>query len=402
MILNRRSALLGLTAAISLGPASLAVAPAGTDRRLVVILLRGALDGLAAVQPYGDPALVRWRSALLLPEPGQTEGLLDLGGRFGLHPALGGLHGLYRNGEALILHATAGPWRSRSHFEAQDDLESGATRRLTSGWLNRAILALPPPPARSGVAGREVGQAVAVGTAMPLLLEGPARVASWAPSRFGAPAPDLYARLAALNHADPVLGPAIAEGLRSRGFAERVMDEDGVSSLRERNTFPALAAAAAELLAAPDGPRIAALEIGGWDTHADQNARLVQPLRQFDAGIVALKAGLGPAWAGTVVLALTEFGRTVRANGTKGTDHGTGTVAFAAGGAIVGGRVLGDWPGLSQSALFEDRDLQPTTDLRALVKGVLAAHLGLSDPALAQVFTDSAGVGAMRGLVRPV
>ena len=396
MILNRRTALLGLTAAVSLGPASLAVAPAGTDRRLVVILLRGALDGLAAVQPYGDPALANWRGPLLLPEPGQSEGLLDLGGRFGLHPALGGLHGLYRNGEALILHATAGPWRSRSHFEAQDELESGAAQRLASGWLNRTVLALPPPPARGGA----VGQAVAVGTAMPLLLEGPARVANWAPSRFGAPAPDLYARLAALNRADPVLGPAIAEGLQSRGFAERVMDEDSASSLRERNTFPALAAAAAELLAAPDGPRIAALEIGGWDTHADQNARLVQPLRQLDAGIVALKAGLGPAWAGTAVLALTEFGRTVRANGTKGTDHGTGTVAFAAGGAIAGGRVLGDWPGLSEPALFEDRDLQPTTDLRALIKGVLAAHLGLSETALAQILPDSAGVGPMLGLVR--
>ncbi len=396
MILNRRTALLGLTAAVSLGPASLAVAPAGTDRRLVVILLRGALDGLAAVQPYGDPAITSWRGPLLLPEPGQAEGLLDLGGRFGLHPALGGLHGLYRNGEALILHATAGPWRSRSHFEAQDDLESGAAQRLASGWLNRTVLALPPPPARGGA----VGQAVAVGTAMPLLLDGPARVANWAPSRFGAPAPDLYARLAALNRADPVLGPAIAEGLRSRGFAERVMDEEGAASMRERNTFPALAAAAAELLAAPDGPRIAALEIGGWDTHADQNARLVQPLRQLDAGIVALKAGLGPAWAGTAVLALTEFGRTVRANGTKGTDHGTGTVAFAAGGAIAGGRVLGDWPGLSEPALFEDRDLQPTTDLRALIKGVLAAHLGLSETALAQILPDSTGVGPMPGLVR--
>ncbi len=396
MILNRRTALLGLTAAVSLGPASLAVAPAGTDRRLVVILLRGALDGLAAVQPYGDPAIARWRGPLLLPEPGQAEGLLDLGGRFGLHPALGGLHGLYRNGEALILHATAGPWRSRSHFEAQDDLESGAAQRLDSGWLNRTVLALPSPPARGGA----VGQAVAVGTAMPLLLEGPARVANWAPSRFGAPAPDLYARLAALNRADPVLGPAIAEGLRSRGFAERVMDEEGAASMRERNTFPALAAAAAELLAAPDGPRIAALEIGGWDTHADQNARLVQPLRQLDAGIVALKAGLGPAWAGTAVLALTEFGRTVRANGTKGTDHGTGTVAFAAGGAIAGGRVLGDWPGLSEPALFEERDLQPTTDLRALIKGMLAAHLGLAETALAQILPDSAGVGPMLGLVR--
>lgn len=402
MILNRRTALLGLTAAVSLGPASLALAPAGTDRRLVVILLRGALDGLAAVQPYGDPDLARWRGALLLPEPGQAEGLLDLGGKFGLHPALGGLHELYRNGEALILHAAAGPWRSRSHFQAQDDLESGAAQRLASGWLNRAILALPSPPARGGPAGDAVGRAVAVGTAMPLLLEGPARVASWAPSRFGAPAPDLYARLAALNRSDPVLGPAIAEGVRSRGFATRVMDEDDGSALRERNTFPALAAAAAELMAAPDGPRIAALEIGGWDTHADQNARLAQPLRQLDAGIVALKSRLGPLWAGTVVLALTEFGRTVRANGTKGTDHGTGTVAFAAGGAIAGGRVVGDWPGLSEQALFEDRDLQPTTDLRALIKGVLAAHLGLSEPALAQVFPDSAGAGAIRGLVRPV
>jgi uncharacterized protein (DUF1501 family) len=387
--LTRRSTLLGLASAVTLGGVSLALAAAPTDRRFVVIILRGALDGLSAVTPYGDAALNGLRSEAVLPPPGHDGGLLDLGGFYGLHPAFADLHAMYRSGEALVVHAVAGSYRVRSHFEAQDYLESGADRRMTSGWLNRAIAALPHPA--------DHGEALAVGVSVPLLLRGPAAVASWAPHGTAALDADLYARIAALNQADRLLGPAIAEGLSERGFSTAVMSGD--EPPQNRYAFPALAKAAGEMLRAENGPRIAALEIGGWDTHTAQTQRLAGVLRQLDAGLAALKAGLGEAWRQTGVLMMTEFGRTVRMNGTGGTDHGTGTVALVLGGAVAGGRIVADWPGLGPGKLFEDRDLQPTRDLQSVAKGLLIEHLGLGAPTLGVVFPDSNATQPLRGLI---
>jgi uncharacterized protein (DUF1501 family) len=390
---TRRTALLGLSSVVTLGRASLAVAGAPTDRRFVVVILRGALDGMSAVIPYGDPALAGLRGPLVPPAPGQPDGMLDLGGFYGLHPVMTGLHAMFQAHEAAAVHAVAAHYRVRSHFEAQDYLESGADERLTSGWLNRVVAAMPA----SAHAGAE-GEALAVGVSVPLLLRGPVQVANWAPHGFNQPAPELYAAIAALNKDDPVTGPAIRDGLAARGFSAGVMGGDAGD--KNRYAFPALAKAAGEMLAAPDGPRIAALEVSGWDTHAAQANRLNGPLRQLDAGMVALKAALGPAWSQTAVLVMTEFGRTARINGTNGTDHGTATVAFVLGGAVAGGAVRGTWPGLGQGQLFENRDLAPTTDLRAVAKGVLSAHLGLPEVALRRVFPGSEGVQGMGGLIR--
>ncbi len=396
MELSRRAALLGLSTSIYIGGSTLALAAAATEKRLVVVILRGALDGMAAVAPYGDPGLTALRAEIVPPAPGQSGGLLDLGGFFGLHPALTGLYDIYRSSEALIVHAVAGGYRVRSHFEAQDCLESGADHRMTSGWLNRVVAAMhaEDPPLGTD---RPEGEAIAIGVSVPLLLRGPAPIANWAPHGFAQPAPDLYAAIAALNQGDPIIGPAIAEGLRARGFSTAVID--GRQEPRERDGFPTLARSAGDMLRAPDGPRIAALEIGGWDTHTAQVNRLVGPLQQLDAGLVALKTALGPDWARTVVLVMTEFGRTARVNGTRGTDHGTGTVALVLGGAVAGGRVAGTWPGLGAGQLFEGRDLAPTTDLRSVVKGILGPHLGLDGTALASVFPGSDGVGATPGII---
>jgi uncharacterized protein (DUF1501 family) len=391
--LTRRSALLGLASAFTLGRASLALADAPTDKRLVVIIQRGALDGLSAVVPYGDPALVGLRGEIVPAGPGQEGGILDLGGFYGLHASLTNLHAMYQAGELLPVHAVAGPYRVRSHFEAQDYLESGADHRMTSGWLNRAVAALP-----AATHSHPEGDALAIGVSVPLLLRGPALVGSWAPHGFAAPQADLYERVAALSQGDKILGPAIAEGLRERGFSTSVMGSQEPE--KDRYAFPALAKAAGEMLGAADGPRIAALEIGGWDTHVAQTPRLAGVLRQLDNGLAALKSGLGDAWRQTAVLTMTEFGRTVRVNGTKGTDHGTGTVAFVLGGAVAGGHVAADWPGLGVGRLLDDRDLQPTRDLRAIAKGLLVQHLGISTAALAQVFPDSDAASPMRGLVR--
>ena len=380
---TRRATLLGLGATL-FGRTALALAHTPGEGRLVVVMLRGALDGLAAVAPYGDPALPALRGPLLLPEPGQEGGLLDLGGFYGLHPALTGLHALFAAGELLPIHAVAGPVRTRSHFEAQDLMESGASTRLTSGWLNRAVSLMPAPE-----------RALSVGVSLPLLLRGAAPVGAYAPQGFGQPQPDLYARLMALHRADPLTGPPLRQGLLERGFSSAQLA--GAPAAPDRFGFPALATAAGRLLAAPDGPRVAAMELGGWDTHAAQAGRLAGPLRQLDAGITALRDGLGAAWAHTAVLVMTEFGRTVRANGTGGTDHGTGAVAFLAGGAVRGGRVLAEWPGLG--SLLDDRDLRPTLDLRSVAKGVLMGH-GLPATALAAVFPDSADAPALTGLLK--
>ena len=391
LAITRRAALLGLSSAWALGRSSLAFANAPTDKRFVVVILRGALDGLAAVVPYGDRNLAGWRASLLPGTVGSPGGMQDLGGFFGLHPALAGLHDMYVAGEMLPVHAVAGPYRSRSHFDAQDYLESGADHRMTSGWLNRVVGALPATPARDG-------EALAVGVSIPLLLRGPAPVENWAAEGYQALPPDLYARIEGLNATDPLTGPLIRAGYAERGFTKSTLGDHGVETTS--NSFATLAAAAGRMMAAPDGPRIVALEAGGWDTHAQQVARLAPPLRYLDQGLVALKQSLGAAWSKTAVLVMTEFGRTVRMNGTLGTDHGTATVAFVLGGVVAGGRVAGVWPGLGQSQLFENRDLAPTSDLRAVALGLLADHLGLPASTFSSVFPGSIGVSPMGRLIR--
>ena len=398
---TRRGLLLGLGAGMALGPARVAFGQASGDARFCVVLLRGALDGLSAVPAYGDPNFAALRGALAQGEPGREGGALDLGGRFGLHPRLAKLHEMYRGGEALVLHAVAGPWRTRSHFDAQDFLEigsSGSGQRMDSGWLNRALAAMP----QARGAGARTG--LAVGTDIPLLMRGSTPVANYAPQLPRTPEADLYARIAALSANDPLIGPAIAQGLRERGYATATLGE-GATRMQggggpRGGAFAQLATAAGRLLAAPDGPRVAAFEIGGWDTHAGQVARLVGPLGQLDDGLGALKEALGTAWRHTAVLVVTEFGRTVRVNGTGGTDHGTGGVAFVIGGAVAGGVIRGTWPGLSDGALFQGRDLAPTMDLRAVAKGLLRDHLRLPPQAVAQAFPGSDPVTGFAGMVR--
>jgi uncharacterized protein (DUF1501 family) len=388
---TRRRAMLGLAASAFTARASLAVAQAPTQRRFVVVLLRGALDGLAAVVPYGDPALAGLRAPLIGKAVGEEGGQRDLGGFFGLHPALAELHAMYAANELLILHAIAGQYRTRSHFDGQDYLESGAGQRLSSGWLNRALAAMPGP--------RGQADALAVGVSLPLLLRGPAHASSWAPSGFAAPAPEFYARVLELHGADPVTGPALTLGLHERGIASAALA--GAEPEPNRASFHALATAAGRMLRAPGGPRIAALELDGWDTHKAQNDRLPGVLRQLDTGLAALKAALGDVWRSTCVLVMTEFGRTVRVNGTGGTDHGTASVAFLAGGAVAGGRVRADWPGLGAGRLLDNRDLMPTADLRVLAMSVLTQHLGIPATATGRIFPGGDSLASMPGLVKP-
>ncbi|MDE8349203.1 MAG: DUF1501 domain-containing protein [Acidocella sp.] len=397
--ISRRATLLGLSAIASTSRVRLALANAPTDQRLVVVLLRGALDGMSSVVPYGDANLSSLRPELIPPAPGQSGGVYDLGGFFGLNPALPNIYAMYQAGEALPVHAVAGPYRTRSHFEAQDLLQLGTENTgITSGWLNRVLAELP---ARTSAT--ELGLSVGIGT--PLLLQGPVRIGSYAPDHFTTPSPDLYARIAALNATDPLMGPAIANGLRSQSFDASIMSDDPDTSpggAKLGGNFAALASQTGRLLAATDGPRIAAFQLEGWDTHGNQMNGLKTPLGGLDTGLMALKNATGSHWNKTMVLVMTEFGRTAAMNGTKGTDHGTATAAFILGGNVNGGKVLATWPGLSRSQLFENRDLAPTLDIRSVAKGALAAHLGLDGAALARVFPGSAQAAPLLGLTRTV
>jgi uncharacterized protein (DUF1501 family) len=368
----------------------------GRDPRLIVVILRGALDGLATVAPTGDSDYAALHGAIALAVDGPHPAI-PLDSFFALHPSMTEFSRMYRDKRAAVIHAVATPYRDRSHFDGQDVLESGfaGPGRVQSGWLNRALEALPR--------GERVMSALAVGPTTPLVLRGPAPTVGWAPVALPQAADDTAMRLIELyRHRDPVLAAALSQGLQ----LDKVAQGDDMKPKPNTNAIGAMrlvARGAAKLMAADDGPRIAALAFDGWDTHANEGGpvgRLAQLLSGLDGALAEFEGGLGEHWRDTVVVAATEFGRTARINGTEGTDHGTGTVALLAGGAVRGGRMISDWPGLKVANLYEGRDLAPTTDLRAVLKGVLRDHLGLGERVLAErVFPDSAMVKPMAGLV---
>ena len=375
-------------------------AAGGRDSRLLVVILRGALDGLSAVAPIGDPDYEGLRGAIALQKDGQSAAI-PLEGIFALHPSMPNFARLYKANQALVVHATATPYRQRSHFDGQDVLESGlaGVGRIDSGWLNRAMAAVP--------AGERIALkgGLGVGPETPLILRGMAPVLGWAPPTLPAAEDDLARRVMDLyQHRDVALLKALKAGLETDKLAKtNGMDEKLQGGLASPQGMIQAARGAARLIAAPDGPRVAALAFDGWDTHANEGGakgRLANLLGGFDGALAAFETTLQPVWKDTAVLVITEFGRTARINGTEGTDHGTATVAFLLGGAVKGGRVLADWPGLKAAQLHEGRDLKPTTDLRAVMKGLLSEHLGLGANILAaSVFPDSGAVKPLRGLV---
>ena len=377
-------------------------APGTGDQRFVFVLLRGALDGLAAVPAVGDPDYVRLRGELDLSAAAALHPLDDT---FALHPSLGFLAEQWQQQQLAVVHAVATPYRERSHFDAQDVLESGCARphASQSGWLNRALGGLPA--ALRGT-GRSAG--VALGANIPLVMRGPAEVASWSPGRMPDLTGDTLQRIAQMYSRDELLSQRLADALAADEIAGQGAGMKGMGAGGARAGGGAqlaqTAKATASFLTQPEGPRVAVFETTGWDTHANQGAEqgaLSLRLAGLDAGLRALHEALGPAWNRTVVLVATEFGRTVAINGTRGTDHGTGAAAFLLGGAVRGGRVLGQWPGLKAAALYQGRDLQPTTDLRGVIKTVLRDHLQVAQRRLDnEVFPDSAGVGYPQDLVQ--
>jgi uncharacterized protein (DUF1501 family) len=379
----------------------------GRDPRFLTIVLRGGLDGLAAVAPVGDPDWVKLRDKNALTLEGPKPGL-PLDGLFALNPAMPNVHRLYQEGHATIVHAAATSYRERSHFDGQDILESGLPKpgAVDSGWLNRALAGLAPSP--DAIArGRK---AFAVGPITPLVVRGPAPVLSWVPPRLPPVSDETMLRVLDLyRHTDPAFAQGLEEGLgaasigKAGGVDENKPGIQGGGIEQVRAYFAEAAGGAAKFLAAPEGPRVGALAFDGWDTHVQEGAvtgRLADLLGALDGAIGAIKTNMGEAWNETVVTLVTEFGRTAHVNGNQGTDHGTGTVALLAGGALKGGRVIADWPGLKEADLYENRDLKATTDLRAVLKGLLRDHLRADERALAaDVFPGSDAVAPMTGLL---
>lgn len=370
----------------------LTLANADTDARFVLVILRGALDGLAAVPAYGDGNYASQRGALAITSTGHK-----LDGLFALNPGLAQLHARYLAKELVVFHAVASPYRERSHFDGQDFLENGSAGAVGvhDGWINRMLPLMPLARTRKT---EEI--AVAVAQNVPLVLRGDARVNSWAPSQLPDADADTLERLADLYSTDPQLASRLQSALSANDMVSG--DMGGKDARNPAGQFNVLAAAAGKLLAG-NGARIAVMEANGWDTHANQGAevgQLVTRLQGLDQGLETLRTSLGPTWATTAVLVVTEFGRTVAVNGTRGTDHGTGTCAFLVGGAVAGGKVIADWPGLANRSLYQGRDLQPTLDLRSVFKGTLAAHLGVGERELEEkVFANSREVRMMEGLI---
>lgn len=382
-MLNRRSFVAFGTSAIvttSMG-ARIAFAAARTERRFVFIIQRGAADGLATVAPVGDPAFSSQRGVLALDFANAPK----LDSMFALHPAMTQVQDLYAAKQALFLHAVASPYRDRSHFDGQNVLETGgvAAYARKDGWLNRMLTLLP-----------KEDKAIALAATVPMALRGPVEVASYAPSALPDASDDLLSRVTQMYGDDPQL-----HGIWEQATATRMLTSD-MAADNGRNAA-ATGSLAAKMLSAEGGARIAMIETGGWDTHAQQRGRLSVQLKGLDGLIGALKAGLGPLWSDTVVLVATEFGRTVKINGTQGTDHGTASVAMLLGGAVNGGRIIADWPGLGDAALFEGRDLKPTMGLDTVVSSAVADHFGLMPQQVAaKLFPDMRAEKRIQNLVR--
>lgn len=408
----------------------------GRKPRLVFIVLRGALDGLASVPAVGDPGYAAKRGDLALGKPGTDGGALPLDGFFALHPSLTFMQQSYAARELIVFHAVSSPYRDRSHFDGQNVLETGYPQphAVETGWLNRALAAMPARLAP------EKERGISIAPTAPLVMRGPAAVTSWSPSHLAPLDDDTLQRISDLYSRDPQLAQKLAEALAAEAIVDKsagamtntmyggeagpgAADGDSMTVVtdatpdRGGSRRPLLAnrgkpgaqyaevvQAAAKFLRREDGPQVAVFDTTGWDTHFNEGGpkgQLATRLAALDAALGGLKAGLGPVWNDTAVLLATEFGRTVAENGTRGTDHGTATAAYLIGGAVKGGRVVTDWPGLSGRGLYQDRDLRPTLDLRAVMKGLLADQLDVSERALeSSVFPGSNQARPLRGLLR--
>jgi uncharacterized protein (DUF1501 family) len=350
--------------------------------KMVFVLLRGGFDGLAALVPVGDPDYAAIRGGMAF---GASE-LTTIGDGFGLAPGLAPWKTLWDQQELVGLHAMAIPYRTRSHFAGQAILETGLDRPdgVSDGWLNRLLQIMD---------GERSGIAVAAG--MPRSLSGTHQVTSWSPAELGVVDDAYVDRLSLLYRADPELHDRFEAALQMKEVAPEM---DRMGGRGPRGQMAPIMSAAAKFLREPGGPNVAALEFSGWDTHANQGlvgGQLDRLLGQLARGVLTFKEEMRDEWANTTVVIMTEFGRTARPNGTQGTDHGTAGAGWVIGPNVAKSTVISDWPGLAERSLFESRDLRPTLDTRAVLKGVIAGVFDLTAGQADRVFPGS---GDVRGL----
>ena len=368
-IFSRRQTL-GLLAGASLTALpQISFAQGIENRKFIFVILRGAMDGLAALIP--DDKEIEGLRGAILPTPDTR---LDLGNGFRLHPSFKGLKYLYSQGDAAFIHAAATPYRERSHFEGQDALETLGRHGAKDGWLNRAIQA-------------NGGSGLAVGRAVPLAMQGSAPVTNWSPPIFKAASDDLLGRLSDLYAGDPLLAASLAN---AQDNTEMSMDLSKRDARRFTKEYTIALSTIGRLMSEDGGPGIGMVALDGWDTHHNQTNDLTRKFLALDDALTALRTSLGSSWDKSCVVVCSEFGRTAAANGTKGTDHGTGGLTMLLGGAIKGGKLYGDWPGVKETALYEGRDLNPANDVAAVLKGVMRDHLGITRNALdTSIFPNS-------------
>ncbi len=400
-MLSRRDFITGMCSTAAFAMAStlypgISFANARTDKRLVIVILRGGMDGLAALPPYADKRYDALRGSLALSD----DAIIKVDPFFGLHPSLEPLAALYKDGDMIAVPATASSYRERSHFDAQNVLELGSIKPngLNDGWINRLVGAIDE---NDGSLGMALGQGV------PLMARGQNAVGSWAPSVLPDVGEDYMSLVRKVYNHDPIFANSFDKALNLQDMTMDAMtgnERKMARKSRSPQAFVTMSQMAGRMLVRPDGPRIATLELGGWDTHANQGTeggRMANNLSLFARGIVALKKELGSEWNKTVVIGLTEFGRTARPNGDRGTDHGTAGVTFLFGGALNGGRIHHNWPGLSDADLYQNRDLRPTIDIRSITKGVIQEHYGLSEKMLkTHIYPSSGDARAIRHLVK--
>jgi uncharacterized protein (DUF1501 family) len=364
--------------------------PQGLEsKRLIVIFLRGAVDGLNVVIPYREAAYYEYRPKIAIPQPGKENGALDLDGQFGLHPALAPLMPLWQQKSLAFIHSSGSPDATRSHFEAQDNMESGTPglSATPDGWMNRLL---------GVMSGRNPIQAVNVGNTTPRILAGRVPVATLALGKGAArplplDRPQVAAAFDSLYSSNDALSQAYKEGRIARKAllsdleAETKMANNGAPL---PNGFASDARRLAQIMVKDNRVKLGFMALGGWDTHVNQGAsqgQLARNLEQLGKGLAMLQTTLGSAYQDTTILVMSEFGRTAHENGNGGTDHGHGNVMWAMGGGVHGGKVYGDWRGLSPEQLHEKRDLAVTTDFRDVIAAVLERHLNLSDPTLNRI-----------------
>ncbi len=386
--LDRRTMLAGTLAlgAGSVAMPRMAFAQTPGERNMLLVVLRGAADGLAMLAPTGDPDFARLRSGVL-PD---YQGAQKADDFFTIHPAFELVGKAFGEGDALFVHATATSYRERSHFDGQNMLETGGNAPFAKrdGWLNRLVGLMP----RGGTG--EPPKALAVAPTIPLALRGDAPASSYAPSALPQASNDFLNRVSRLYERDEQLGSLWMRALETQEMA----NADHLRNMRDARAVGELAAS---LMRDEGGARIGMIEFGGWDSHANQRRVFQRQAGQLDAALGAFRTSMGSTWAKTMVLVVTEFGRTVRYNGTGGTDHGTAGAALLMGGSVNGGRVMADWPGLADSHLYEGRDLRPTIALESVISGAIAEHFELAPKAtMANLFPDrrtNALGGFMRG-----